>query len=190
MIYAAVKTLPIDLTGWDDEAQDRFDSKTRLVPTTGCLVWLGAPDRDGYGQFRWRNRALLAHRLAWTLANGQIPDGLTIDHLCRVRSCVNPNHLEPVSSRENTRRGVGPTAERARRTHCPKGHPFTSENVMPSVAKFGNRRCLTCNRDHARKQKKLLNAAAKALGITWTSYVAIHGTSREKARSVLSEASQ
>ena len=80
----------------------------------------------------------LAHRVAYELQVGPIPVGLQLDHLCRVRSCVNPAHLEPVTSAENTRRGL-----RAMKTHCPQGHPYAGENLL--IRPTGQRRCRTCH---------------------------------------------
>ena len=84
-------------------------------------------------------KCIAVHRLVYELFVGSIPVGLTLDHLCRVRHCVNPAHLEPVTLAENTLRGEGPTAVNSRKTHCPKGHPY---DVMDS----GRRRCLVCRR--------------------------------------------
>ena len=85
-----------------------------------------------------------AHRVAYELEHGSIPDGYHIDHLCLNHSCVRPDHMELVSQRENTLRGTGPTAVNARKTHCPKGHPLSGDNlyIYPST---GGRACRTCH---------------------------------------------
>lgn len=84
-----------------------------------------------------------AHRVAFELIRGCIPNGLVLDHLCRNRGCVNPDHLEPVTFRENIMRGVGYTAQQARKTHCRHGHEFTVENTY---VWRGGRICRTCRR--------------------------------------------
>jgi len=91
-----------------DEA-DRFWSKVRLCPRDGCWLWTGAPNADGYGRFQRRlatgvYRMVKAHRYAYELLVGPIPEGLTLDHLCLHRLCVRPSHLEPVTNAENVRR--------------------------------------------------------------------------------------
>lgn len=109
----------------------------------GCWQWRLMPDPDGYGhfvtgsatdgsRFRW-----LAHRWAFAFYIGRLFSNLTIDHLCRNRMCVNPFHLEQVTSRTNTQRG-----ERATATHCKRGHPFSGFNLM--FQSEGKRRCRTC----------------------------------------------
>ena len=114
--------------------------------------------RNGYGVIRGRvpdnEKLYLVHRLTYELIRGPIPEGLQIDHLCRVRACVNPNHMELVTQSENIRRGMAPSAINARKTHCYKGHPFSEENTY--VSPKGERYCRTCgvarearrNRDH------------------------------------------
>lgn len=92
-----------------------------------CWPWTGTAIR-GYGKFG----DFQAHRIAYTLERGPIPDGLTIDHLCRNPGCVNPAHLEPVTVRENTLRGYGPSAQAARATTCPRGHVKEPSNRKAS----------------------------------------------------------
>src|SRR6266568_5486930 len=90
-----------------------------------CWLWTAHVGEDGYGTFSLDGHHQRAHRIAWVLLRGPIPEGLQIDHLCRVRACVNPDHLEPVTQRENILRGEGISALCARRTHCPQGHEYT-----------------------------------------------------------------
>jgi len=106
-----------------------------------CWPWLGQINTHGYGCFG--GSTTRAHRFAYELLIGAIPVGLTIDHLCRNRNCVNPWHMEPVTNRENVLRGAGRTAVNAKRTHCPKGHPYLGDNLWFDR---GSRRCRECNR--------------------------------------------
>ena len=105
-----------------------------------CILWSGYIDQAGYGRF---GRHGYAHRRAYEEAVGPIPEGLTIDHLCRVRACINPEHMEPVTRGENVLRGVGPAAMAARVTHCPQGHAYAGWNL--TIKKDGARRCRTCH---------------------------------------------
>lgn len=109
----------------------------------GCWTWLGPVQSSGYGWGRVGNVRGLAHRLFYEEANGPIPDGLQIDHLCRNRLCVRPDHLEAVTQRTNLLRGEGVAGANARKTHCPKGHPYDEQNTY----QWGNqRKCLACRR--------------------------------------------
>jgi hypothetical protein len=128
---------------------DRFWSKVSYEPTSGCWLWIGYVTKNGYGRFFWRGRAEWAHRAAYEMAVGPIPTGLTIDHGCRVRSCVNPSYLEVVTIGENVRRGESVFAQNKRRTHCPVGHPYTTENTRHW---HGQRKCRACNREHVRSR--------------------------------------
>lgn len=121
---------------------DRFLSKF-VIGETGCWLWTAGLSPKGYGRFRDAARIWRAHRYAFTALVGTIPDGLQLDHLCRVRHCVNPQHLEPVTNRENTRRGESVAAQRARQTHCLRGHELSGANlyVWP---RNGRRACRTC----------------------------------------------
>jgi hypothetical protein len=101
--------------------------------------------RLGYGRFALRQgtKQFYVHRLAWTYERGEIPEGLTIDHLCRNRGCVNPDHMELVTLGVNVLRGMAFTAVNKRKTHCKYGHEFTPENTY--VAPDKGRRCRLCN---------------------------------------------
>lgn len=113
------------------------------VTPSGCWEWQGTKTPDGYGLVGLeRTRVnLLTHRVVYEALVAPIPDGLVIDHLCRNRGCVNPDHMETVTAAENTRRGRNAQREK---THCAKGHPYWGENlhVLPN----GKRQCRTCNR--------------------------------------------
>lgn len=123
----------------------RFTAKVDYHGAGGCWLWTAAVQSGGYGQFRWDGRHQLAHRVAYERWAGPIPDGLNIDHLCRVRSCVNPSHLEAVTQRENVARGTGPSAISARTNHCQRGHEFTPENTYIHP-RDGIRECKACRR--------------------------------------------
>lgn len=107
-------------------------------------VWTAGKTSDGYGQFRHdRETVKTAHITAYELLVGPVPDGKQLDHRCRVRRCVRPDHLEPVTQRMNIMRGMGLARFNAGVTHCPKGHPYKGRNlyVNPNT---GARNCRTC----------------------------------------------
>ena len=107
----------------------------------GCWAWTGVRKADGYGRLCERDGTQRsAHRFAYELLVGPIPDGLVLDHLYRNPSCVNPAHLEPVTSAENVRRGV---ARCSKVTHCPKGHEYTEENTYRPPGRE-RRMCRAC----------------------------------------------
>ena len=131
-----------------DSDWERFDVKVEKGER-GCLLWTGAKtSTNGYGQLWVDGRLQLAHRLAYERRYGSIPDGLVIDHICRVRSCVNPEHLRAVSDKENTLAGVGPAAVNARKTHCSNGHEYTEENT--TLRSNGRRECRICKQEQDR----------------------------------------
>lgn len=121
------------------------------VDATGiCWEWTAAKTRFGYGAFRTDKRWHRAHRWAYEQLVGPIQDGLELDHLCRNPSCVNPDHLEPVTRAVNNERSNSLSARRKRQVACNKGHDFTEENTYRD--KLGRRYCITCQRarDRAR----------------------------------------
>jgi hypothetical protein len=154
-------------------------SKFIIDPETGCWRWKYKPNKGGYGRLRVcskrTNTSFAAHRLAYLKWVGPIADGLVVDHKCRNRSCINPEHLEVVTHKENIRRsnltrqrarhegwkthndsrlrmsGTGhrKEGEGAKRTHCRRGHPFVGANVMPRAN--GNRRCRKCHNAQKRR---------------------------------------
>lgn len=116
---------------------DNIAAKIDFGP--GCWLWMGATQTRGYGSAALNGRTHLAHRLVYELLVGPIPTGLTLDHLCYVKRCVNPNHLEPVTAVENKRR------ETSSRTHCLRGHELAGANLR--VNGNGHRSCKTCLAD-------------------------------------------
>lgn len=133
--------------------QDRFWSKVEKTET--CWNWKGAKTCDnGYGQIRLNNRNSCAHRIAYELINGQVPNGLELDHLCRNPSCVNPNHLEIVTRKENQRRGFGVSGINSRKTYCLRGHPLSGSNLVPNRLRQGKRECRACKSIHSREYRR------------------------------------
>lgn len=132
---------------------DRFLTKVKVDRFTGCWEWVAFSDKIGYGRYQLCGRQMLAHRVSYEAECGPIPDGLVIDHLCRNPSCVNPAHLEAVTQLENVRRGKS-GLHNARKTHCPRGHEYTPENLLPR--KNGKRDCRECSRirDRARSDRQ------------------------------------
>jgi hypothetical protein len=124
--------------------ESRFLAK--VDDTETCWFWTATINNRGYGTFGLNGRMALAHRVAYELWIGPIPDGLEIDHLCGVRHCVNPAHLEAVTHRENLRRGTGFAAVNGAKTHCPHGHEYTPENTYHNPNPNGGRICRTCKR--------------------------------------------
>lgn len=130
--------------------RERFDAKWVEDKETGCWNWTDHLDVKGYGRISVNAYPEVASRTAYRLYIGKIPDGLHIDHLCRNPSCVNPQHLEAVTNKENCRRGIVAEVHRARqaaKTHCKHGHPFSGDNLYVSRKQ---RVCITC-----RKRNKL-----------------------------------
>ena len=133
--------------------EKRLDIYSIPVTESGCWVWLGSLDTAGYGRFTiWsedtqKQQQFSAHRESYKYFCGPIPEGKEIDHLCKVRCCVNPTHLEPVSDYENWQRG-DQSAQQVNRakTHCPRGHPYEEGNLVLSFLKQGKRACLICRR--------------------------------------------
>lgn len=129
------------------------------IESDGCWLWQ-ARLSDGYGRMSLRGveAPALAHRVSYEFFRGSIPTGMQLDHLCRHRACVNPSHLEPVTSRENTMRGLNFAATNAARTHCQRGHAFDNDNTRMRAS--GERVCRDCERQRRRDYRA--RAAARA----------------------------
>jgi hypothetical protein len=135
------------------DAVERFMEKVRQTDG-GCWLWTGQVQPNGYGRFGIGSRTdgtrkkVLAHRWSYEHFVGPIPAGMTIDHLCGVRNCVKPAHLEPVHHAVNLRRGDTEAARNAAKTHCPQGHPYDAENLV--VNRKGQRTCRACHQQKSR----------------------------------------
>jgi hypothetical protein len=146
-----VEGRPIPVLSEADER--RFRSRVALPdPETGCMLWLAGTTRKGYGCLSIGGRKFYVHRIAWFLAEGPAPGGTVMDHLCRNHRCVNPAHLEPVTVRENTLRGIA-GAHRAlvetAKTHCPQGHLYDEANTR--IRPNGHRACRACGRIRSKR---------------------------------------
>ena len=125
------------------------------VTATGCWEWTGPLHHNGYGACSRFNGTNRAHRVTYELLVGPIPSGLVIDHLCRVRACVNPQHMEPVTDMENRRRGA------AAITHCPHGHEYSPDNtyIKPGTGTRICRRCASAGRRAWKRRNGLIKAS-------------------------------
>jgi hypothetical protein len=134
------------------DQQESYIKSRVIVDSNGCWVWQRCIDNNGYAMASVGGATCRIHRLSYELFVGQIPKGMHIDHLCRVRGCVNPQHLEVVTPRENILRGVGISAQHAAQTECKNGHPFTEDNLVNTSS--GKRRCKACSRVYCQEQRK------------------------------------
>jgi hypothetical protein len=143
-LRARVGKDPAQPTSLDLTIEQRFWRKVDRNGPDGCWLWTRGTDDDGYGIFGTKLWQAKAHRWSYELLVGPIPQGLVIDHLCRIHACVNPEHLEPVTDKTNTLRGFSPAAKNAVKTHCKRGHEFTDANT--GLHRNG-RFCRICKRE-------------------------------------------
>lgn len=156
-----------------DDVLVRFFLRFVVDETTGCWPWTGPVNPAGYGYICCCGVMVGAHRIAYLHFRGRVEPGLTLDHLCRVRRCVNPDHLEPVSRGENVRRGDAGLArglQMRSKTHCANGHEYSGENLGVYIDPRGyeHRLCRTCCRanlraSRARQKARLLSAGSSPL---------------------------
>lgn len=157
----------------------RFMAKVTL--TAGyCWQWNAGCTSFGYGKFSVGRRTVLAHRYAYEAMFGPVPTGLQLDHLCRNPGCVNPDHLEPVTSAENVRRGALPGLVAARNslarqaTECQRGHPFDEANTY---IHSGKRCCKACKADRCRRYRADRRAGAPIIAPTTSTFRLVRETS-------------
>jgi hypothetical protein len=140
------------------ESQRRGRSKNPLprfvakVDVGVCMEWTAGKTPDGYGRFEDCGRLWLSHRWIWSFVYGPIPEGLTVDHLCRNPACVDPTHLRLAPMLDNIRAGYSPAMLNARKTHCKWGHEFTAPNTLPASRGKG-RKCRTCKQKRERERR-------------------------------------
>lgn len=144
---------------------ERIDRLSMPVTESGCIVWTGSGNNKGYGQIRVNRKKMVAHRLMYELTFGAIPDGMQLDHLCRVRCCINPHHLEPVTCRENIMRGNGVAATHSRKTHCKNGHPLDGQNLV--ICKGRYRNCRVCLNNSKLRSSRRINGVKNPRRGAW-----------------------
>lgn len=142
---------------------------------TGCWLWTGYRDKLGYGRLTIDGKTAAAHRIVYEHHKGPIPSGLEIDHLCRVTSCVNPDHLEAVTHLENMRRGLN-----AKKAFCPQGHPYSGRNVMFELN--GWRKCRECH--YAVIRRRLISRSYERLcAVCGSSFTPVRSDARHCSKS-------
>jgi HNH endonuclease len=139
----------------DPRIPSRMWAKIKVDPIFQCWIWIAKKVRAGYGvtgigsRTDGSRRSVYTHRFFYEMLVAKIPEGLQIDHLCRVRACCNPNHLEPVTARENLLRGETLPAMCSKKTHCPLGHPYDEDNTI--IKRGKHRNCRTCENRRVRE---------------------------------------
>lgn len=130
----------------------RFTRKFKMLPN-GCWEWTASLDTGGYGKFYHNGWLEGAHRVSYKHFIGRIKTGLTLDHKCRFRACVNPNHLTPMTLQKNISLGFGMTAKNSQKKFCPQGHSYFGKNLLKCK---GGRRCRICRKEQHKKYKRNL----------------------------------
>lgn len=142
----------------EKESIKRFLKFVRKTPK--CWIWTGAchgrNEKSLYGQFYFNNKVRLSHRVSHSLFNGNVKKGLVVHHLCNNTLCVNPKHLKAVTQKENILLGTSPSAIHAKKTHCPKGHPYSGNFLDKSRYRkmINERRCIICVRRNSREYER------------------------------------
>lgn len=145
---------------FDKQAKARFWMKVSPAPSDACWTWHGAINSQGYGNVGRFRKTYLAHRVAYELTWGPVPQGKDLDHLCRNRRCVNPAHLEAVTFLANMRRRYAEKPDE-RDTHCIRGHELTTENTLV-LSTTGQRKCRTCT---SNPWKEVIRDACTRVGV-------------------------
>lgn len=146
-----------------ESCHDKMMSNIMPEPNSGCWLWMGFVAPNGYGKTATRRgggwTTTYAHREMYKMLVGEIPNGLDLDHKCRVRCCVNPDHLRPVTRSENVRLGIGNRTALLKRTHCKRGHEYNEKNTKYMTSPFNGlptRKCMICDRmSHIRYRRKV-----------------------------------
>lgn len=127
-----------------------------------CWIWIGAKNNKGYGHIGVNGKTILAHRFSYSFQYGGIPKGMTLDHQCRNRSCVNPYHLKPMTQKQNNLLGIGPTAINSKKTHCIHGHSLSGDNLKTYIAEGTvHRRCYICHKNNVKRYDAKTSTRAK-----------------------------
>lgn len=125
-----------------ESVKSRLFDKSMPEPNTGCFIWTGSLFTGDYGRMWVRDKQIMAHRISYFIYKGKIPEDFVIDHICNNPSCINPEHLEAKTQKDNSNRCVGsPTTVNAQKTHCIRGHEFSDENTKRGK---NGRRCIKC----------------------------------------------
>lgn len=160
---SALSAPDLDVAGKEQVVADlsiaaaRIQAKTMPIPFSGCMVFMGAVNNLGYGTIKIDGKKKMVHRVMYEELVGKIPNGMVIDHKCRIPGCWNPSHLDVVTQAENVFRGFSPHANNARKSACDRGHPFDGKGFRLEPQPGGKvmRRCLICRRDRDRLRKRL-----------------------------------
>jgi hypothetical protein len=164
-----------------EEEAKRFEDKVERGEGDQCDVWVAGKNEQGYGQFRLRGRRKRAHVIAWQHANNRLANpsrSMVIAHICEVKGCVRPSHLDEQSAQQNLLYADNSLAAMHRaKTHCPKGHSLIEGNCQPGAWAQGSRKCIIC----LRERNALFKAAHEALGITQREYAILYGRGQAAA---------
>lgn len=150
--------------------KERFMSKVDLDIVPGCWIWKGSfgghEGKHAYGRFYYMDKNVMAHRFAYEFISlRKIPENYDVDHLCKNPRCVNPEHLQSLSKRDNTFRSNNPMAINARKTHCINGHELTGKDLY--IAKNGTRKCYACIKIRGKKYREINKQKLKIIQNEW-----------------------